>query len=130
MASGVALRCGDDRPVLSRRTLSVHVEGMTSASCVGRVELALTALPEMNRATLNLAIERDEVAFCGESNPAVVTRAIESAGKSSAGKTTEHSVPNMATKGRPERTTSCRHKVSLVKRRSETCSGSRAFGCR
>ncbi|MBM1171557.1 heavy-metal-associated domain-containing protein [Microvirga arabica] len=104
MASVVGFRCVDDRPAPSRRTLRVHVEGMTCASCVGRVEKVPTALPEATRATVNLATERDEVAFCGEPDPAVVARAIESTGHSTADEATELSMEHMATKGRPELT--------------------------
>lgn len=38
--------------------LSLPIEGMTCASCVGRVERALTAVPGVQTAAVNLATER------------------------------------------------------------------------
>ena len=42
-------------------TLTLPVEGMTCASCVGRVEKALKAVPGVTEATVNLATERATV---------------------------------------------------------------------
>lgn len=42
----------------SANRLSLPVEGMTCASCVGRVERALKAVPEIKDAVVNLATER------------------------------------------------------------------------
>ncbi|WP_223641167.1 heavy metal translocating P-type ATPase [Rhodobacter sp. TJ_12] len=42
-------------------TLSFEIEGMTCASCVGRVERALQAAPGVQSATVNLATEKAEV---------------------------------------------------------------------
>ena len=41
--------------------LSLSIEGMTCASCVGRVERALAAIPGVESASVNLATERAEV---------------------------------------------------------------------
>jgi heavy metal translocating P-type ATPase len=49
----VALTSAPDTP-----QLELDIEGMTCASCVRRVERALTALPEVTAATVNLATER------------------------------------------------------------------------
>ncbi|MFV0244413.1 MAG: heavy metal translocating P-type ATPase, partial [Qingshengfaniella sp.] len=46
---------------LPDRTLSLEIEGMTCASCVGRVERALQALPGVNHTAVNLATERAEI---------------------------------------------------------------------
>ena len=48
------------KPVAAKNstTLTLPVEGMTCASCVGRVERALRAVPGVIEATVNLATER------------------------------------------------------------------------
>jgi Cu+-exporting ATPase len=55
------------------------VRGMTCASCVGRVEKALRAVPGVREATVNLASERATVRADGVSVAALV-RAVEDAG--------------------------------------------------
>ena len=58
------------------------IEGMTCASCVGRVEKALKAVPGVQDVTVNLATERASVvAGPGVSLPAL-TGAVERAGYS------------------------------------------------
>jgi copper ion binding protein len=44
-----------------RATIVLDVEGMTCASCVGRVERALKAVPGVAEASVNLATERAEI---------------------------------------------------------------------
>ena len=95
MASIAALRRELDTPSRSGGTLSVRIEGMTCASCVGRVEKALKALPSVTRAAVNLATERAEVAFSGDPDPAAVARAIEGAGYSVAEETVELAIEGM-----------------------------------
>jgi len=68
---------------------------MTCASCVGRVEKALKALPGVTRASVNLATERAEVAFATEPDPGAVARAVESVGYSVGEETTELSIEGM-----------------------------------
>jgi Cu+-exporting ATPase len=51
------------------RTATLEVHGMTCASCVGRVERALSRIPGVTRATVNLATERATV----ELDPHAVT---------------------------------------------------------
>ncbi len=51
-------KAGYDVPA---QTIELSVEGMTCASCVGRVERALQAVPGVNQATVNLATERATV---------------------------------------------------------------------
>ena len=46
-------------------TVVLDVEGMTCASCVGRVERALKAVPGVTTASVNLATERAEVTGLG-----------------------------------------------------------------
>ena len=59
-------------------SLEVAIEGMTCASCVGRVEKALKALPGVANAVVNLATEKATVQ--GTADPAAVIGAIASAG--------------------------------------------------
>ncbi|MCH5499903.1 heavy metal translocating P-type ATPase [Pseudomonas syringae] len=47
--------------VVPAQTIGLSVEGMTCASCVGRVERALQAVPGVSQATVNLATERATV---------------------------------------------------------------------
>lgn len=61
-------------------TLEVAIEGMTCASCVGRVEKALKAVPGVTDAVVNLATERGTVH--GTANSAAVLQAIINAGYS------------------------------------------------
>jgi len=58
--------------------LDLSVEGMTCASCVGRVERALLAVPGVTSANVNLATERATVQ--GTADPAALVAAIEDAG--------------------------------------------------
>jgi heavy metal translocating P-type ATPase len=57
----------------------IDVEGMTCASCVGRVERALQAVPGVKTAAVNLATERAEIIGPDLDRPALV-KAIEDAG--------------------------------------------------
>ncbi|WP_136646079.1 heavy metal translocating P-type ATPase [Tabrizicola sp. YIM 78059] len=59
--------------------VTLHVEGMTCASCVGRVEKVLKAVPGVSEASVNLATERAEVTGQGL-DPAILAKAIEGAG--------------------------------------------------
>ena len=57
----------------------IDVDGMTCASCVGRVERALQAVPGVKTAAVNLATERAEIIGSGLDRSALV-KAIEDAG--------------------------------------------------
>ncbi len=62
------------------RDLSIPVEGMTCASCAGRIEAALCALPGVS-AQVNLAAERAQISFDPAlTAPAALASAIEDAG--------------------------------------------------
>ena len=55
---------GDATPAASDTAhLSLPVEGMTCASCVGRVEKALGSLAGVSSATVNLATEKADVDY-------------------------------------------------------------------
>lgn len=88
--SSVASRSGAP---LSR--LSLPIEGMTCASCVGRVERALTAVPGVQTASVNLATERADLSFIGAADPQAAVRAIERAGYTVREATTELSIDGM-----------------------------------
>ena len=60
------------------QTVDIAIGGMTCASCVARVERALTAVPGVESASVNLATERATVT--GTAEAARLTQAIESAG--------------------------------------------------
>jgi Cu+-exporting ATPase len=62
-------------------TLTIGVEGMTCASCVGRVEKAISRLPGVATASVNLATERATVAVDpSKTLPQDIVQAIEDAG--------------------------------------------------
>ncbi len=68
------------------QSIELNIEGMTCASCVGRVERALLKVPGVRSAAVNLASERAHVEVIGTPDPAVLIQAIEAAGyKASAG---------------------------------------------
>ena len=60
--------------------MSLPIEGMTCASCVGRVERALKEVPGVQTAAVNLATERADITFNGVPDPQRAVRAIEQAG--------------------------------------------------
>ena len=62
------------------RTLDLPVLGMTCASCVGRVEKAIRAVPGVTQAQVNLAAERAQVALSPDGSAAAVAAAIKRAG--------------------------------------------------
>jgi len=61
------------------RAIVLPIEGMTCASCVGRVEKALAAVPGVRSASVNLATERADVSGVGL-DPAALAAAVERAG--------------------------------------------------
>jgi Au+-exporting ATPase len=63
-------------------TILLPIEGMTCASCVGRVERALKAVPGVETASVNLATERASVTTGSIVARARLIEAIESAGYS------------------------------------------------
>ena len=67
-----------EAPLPPAPRLSLPVEGMTCASCAGRVERALARVPGVASASVNLAAERAEVT--GTAAPADLAAAIRAAG--------------------------------------------------
>ena len=80
---------------IAHRRLSLAVEGMHCASCVGRVERALAAVPGVASASVNLATQRAEVAFDGPADPHAAVSAVERAGYAVAADTVELAVEGM-----------------------------------
>ncbi|GAA0569764.1 heavy metal translocating P-type ATPase [Craurococcus roseus] len=76
--------------------LSLAVEGMTCASCAGRVERALAALPRAKGASVNLATGRAEVAFDGPADGRAAVAAVEAAGYAVAEESVDLAVEGMS----------------------------------
>jgi Au+-exporting ATPase len=78
--------------------LSLPIEGMSCASCVGRVEAALRKVEGVGSVTVNLATERAEVRPSGDGalDRAALVQAIEKAGYEVPAQTVELSVEGMS----------------------------------
>ena len=74
--------------------LVLDVEGMTCASCVGRVERALKAVPGVETAFVNLAVERAEITGLNL-NRAALVKAVEDVGYDVASPPVELAVEGM-----------------------------------
>ncbi len=61
-------------------SIMVEVEGMHCASCVGRVEKAVAAVPGVTQAAVNLASETVKVTYEGQDVPALIGAALAQAG--------------------------------------------------
>ncbi|QIN84486.1 heavy metal translocating P-type ATPase [Rubrobacter tropicus] len=74
----------EEKAVLGERersTLEIPVEGMTCASCVGRVEKALGKVDGVEEASVNLATEKARISYDPEiADPRAMKSAIEKAG--------------------------------------------------
>ena len=64
----------------SPQTVTLSVEGMTCASCVGRVERALRAAPGVTGAEVNLATETARITTDGTTGPVPLAQVLDSAG--------------------------------------------------
>ncbi|MCX7645896.1 MAG: heavy metal translocating P-type ATPase [Rhodobacteraceae bacterium] len=62
------------------RTVTLPIEGMHCASCVGRVERALRAVPGVTAASVNLATERAEIVLSAPVAPEALSGAVAAAG--------------------------------------------------
>ncbi|MEE1925677.1 heavy metal translocating P-type ATPase [Pseudomonas sp. 148P] len=63
-------------------SVELNISGMTCASCAGRVERALSKLPGVQSASVNLASERAHVELLGQVDSATLIAAVERAGYS------------------------------------------------
>ncbi len=78
MLAGAVERAGFDVP---HETRDLAVSGMTCATCAGRVEKVLSALPGVRRATVNLATEKASVeGIAGVMRPVDLVVAVKRAG--------------------------------------------------
>ena len=75
--------------------LSLPVEGMTCASCVGRVERALMAVPGLHAASVNLATQRADVTFLGPVDAHAIVESIKHIGYTVSEDTSELMVKDM-----------------------------------
>ncbi|WP_263140621.1 heavy metal translocating P-type ATPase [Pseudomonas sp. RIT-PI-AD] len=62
------------------QSLELNIDGMTCASCAGRVERALAKVPGVHRASVNLASEKARVETLGALQPADLIAAVQAAG--------------------------------------------------
>ncbi len=62
------------------RSISLTIDGMSCASCVGRVERAIGAVPEVDSVTVNLATEKANVTFRESTNIDAIVKAVDKAG--------------------------------------------------
>ncbi|AMY72261.1 heavy metal translocating P-type ATPase [Frigidibacter mobilis] len=76
-------------------TLSLPVDGMTCASCVVRVERALTAVPGVTSATVNLATERAEVLSAAPIDRAALVAAVDRVGYTVPSQTVDIAIEGM-----------------------------------
>ncbi len=74
-------------------TISLPIEGMTCASCAGRVERALKAVPGVSSAAVNLATESAEIN--GIAPPDALIQAVAAAGYTVPARTQELSIDGM-----------------------------------
>ncbi|QOR39648.1 copper-translocating P-type ATPase [Billgrantia diversa] len=78
-------------------TYSLAIEGMSCASCVGRVEKAILGVPGVVDASVNLATQRAQVAFVSDqADLAGVVQAVDSAGYPAVTDTIELTVNGMS----------------------------------
>lgn len=73
-----------------QQTLELSIEGMTCASCVGRVERALTKVPGVKSVSVNLANERAHLELLGQVDPQTLIGAVIKAGYSASVWEVEH----------------------------------------
>ncbi|WP_298959613.1 heavy metal translocating P-type ATPase [uncultured Methylobacterium sp.] len=65
---------------MSAQRLTLPVEGMTCASCTGRVERVLGALPGVSGVAVNLATGRASFDLAPDNDPGAIVQAVEEAG--------------------------------------------------
>ncbi|MFJ3370873.1 heavy metal translocating P-type ATPase [Pseudomonas sp. NPDC086251] len=73
-----------------QQNLELSIDGMTCASCVGRVERALAKVPGVKRVSVNLANERAHLELLGQVDPQTLIAAVTKAGYSASVWEVEH----------------------------------------
>src|SRR5690606_18926625 len=79
-AADIAAAIGAAGYSVATDDVDLAIEGMTCASCAGRVERALTKVPAVIEASVNLATERARVRTAGAVDVAKLVAAVEAAG--------------------------------------------------
>ncbi|GGB92533.1 copper-translocating P-type ATPase [Marinobacterium zhoushanense] len=77
-------------------TISLPIEGMSCASCVGRVEAALKRVDNVAEVAVNLATERADIRSAAPLDRELLIEAVEKAGYSVPATTTELSIEGMS----------------------------------
>ena len=80
----------------TNETVTLRVEGMSCASCVGRVERALKAVPGVAAASVNLAAERADVQLSAPVDRALLVKVVEDTGYDVPAITVELAVEGMS----------------------------------
>src|SRR3546814_905916 len=94
--------------------ISLPIEGMTCASCVGRVEAALAKVEGVGSVSVNLATERADIRPAGPVDRAALIQAVERAGYDVSASTTELAIEGMTCAscvGRAIGRATCRERV-------------------
>ncbi|UVK99426.1 heavy metal translocating P-type ATPase [Pseudomonas sp. B21-048] len=73
-----------------QQSLELSIDGMTCASCVGRVERALVKVPGVKSVSVNLANERAHLELLGQVDPQTLIGAVTKAGYSASVWEVEH----------------------------------------
>ncbi|RBL72976.1 Cu(2+)-exporting ATPase [Pseudomonas sp. MWU13-2625] len=73
-----------------QQTMELSIDGMTCASCVGRVERALNKVPGVKSVSVNLANERAHLELLGQVDPQSLLDAVSKAGYSASVWQAEH----------------------------------------
>ncbi len=79
MGASARDRAKDQAPT-GRETISLPIEGMTCASCVGRVEAALAKVAGVGSVSVNLATERADIRPSGPVDRMALIQAVEKVG--------------------------------------------------
>ena len=78
------------------RTLTLEIEGLNCASCVGRAEKALCAVPGVKEASVNLANASGRVTVASETPASALTDALDAAGYPAVVETTVLDIENLS----------------------------------
>lgn len=84
-----------DTTATKAEKVTLQIEGMTCASCVARVEKALSRVEGVATANVNLATERAEVTLARPVDASVLAKAVEDAGYDLAARTQTFSIDGM-----------------------------------
>ncbi len=79
----------------SSNTISIPIQGMTCASCVGRVEKALAKVAGVDSVAVNLATERADISAAGDIDRMALIQVVEQAGYEVPASTLEFNVEGM-----------------------------------